>query len=130
MAYARCACVCVCVCGGTSMCVYLCRVCMCVCACVVCACVCVCVCVIQSWHPYNNSLLSLYHRRTSCMIVCGKRSTSCPCSRWTCPFMVCFHVSLQPCLHSYCSGCYSLWMVKSNLCPMVSEGRREERWDQ
>lgn len=27
-------------------------------------------------------------------------------------------VCLQPCLHSYCSGCYSLWMVKSNLCPM------------
>lgn len=27
-------------------------------------------------------------------------------------------VCLQPCLHSYCSGCYSRWMVKSDLCPL------------
>ena len=26
-------------------------------------------------------------------------------------------ISLQPCLHSFCSGCYSDWMDKSNECP-------------
>lgn len=26
-------------------------------------------------------------------------------------------ISLQPCMHSFCSGCYSLWMKKSNECP-------------
>ncbi|XP_005106562.1 E3 ubiquitin-protein ligase CHFR [Aplysia californica] len=30
-----------------------------------------------------------------------------------------FHdcISLQPCMHSYCSGCYSEWMERSNECP-------------
>jgi E3 ubiquitin-protein ligase CHFR len=27
-------------------------------------------------------------------------------------------ISLQPCLHSYCSGCYSEWMEKSDECPI------------
>ena len=27
-------------------------------------------------------------------------------------------ISLQPCLHSYCSGCYSEWMSKSLECPV------------
>lgn len=26
-------------------------------------------------------------------------------------------ISLQPCMHSYCAGCYSDWMKKSNECP-------------
>lgn len=26
-------------------------------------------------------------------------------------------ISLQPCMHSYCSGCYSEWMERSNECP-------------
>jgi E3 ubiquitin-protein ligase CHFR len=26
--------------------------------------------------------------------------------------------SLQPCLHSYCAGCYSEWMPKSDECPV------------
>ncbi|XP_076107813.1 E3 ubiquitin-protein ligase CHFR-like [Mytilus galloprovincialis] len=26
-------------------------------------------------------------------------------------------ISLQPCMHSYCAGCYSDWMQKSNECP-------------
>ena len=28
--------------------------------------------------------------------------------------------SLQPCMHSYCAGCYSDWMAVSNKCPAVS----------
>ena len=31
----------------------------------------------------------------------------------------CTH-SLQPCMHSYCAGCYSDWMIHSNTCPCVS----------
>ncbi|CAF0893592.1 unnamed protein product [Brachionus calyciflorus] len=27
-------------------------------------------------------------------------------------------ISLQPCFHSYCSGCYTEWMVKSKECPI------------
>lgn len=27
-------------------------------------------------------------------------------------------VSLQPCLHSFCSGCFSEWMEESDLCPI------------
>ncbi|CAH1232422.1 CHFR [Branchiostoma lanceolatum] len=26
-------------------------------------------------------------------------------------------ISLQPCMHSFCAGCYSQWMDMSNLCP-------------
>ncbi|XP_041347959.1 E3 ubiquitin-protein ligase CHFR-like isoform X2 [Gigantopelta aegis] len=26
-------------------------------------------------------------------------------------------ISLQPCMHSFCAGCYSDWMAKSNQCP-------------
>jgi len=31
-----------------------------------------------------------------------------------------FHeaVSVQPCLHSFCAGCYSEWMDQSNECPI------------
>ena len=25
---------------------------------------------------------------------------------------------MQPCLHSYCAGCYSEWMEKSDECPI------------
>ena len=32
--------------------------------------------------------------------------------------IILFEKSLQPCLHSYCSGCYSDWMEKSELCPI------------
>ena len=28
--------------------------------------------------------------------------------------------SLQPCMHSFCSGCYSDWMERSRECPSVS----------
>ena len=28
-------------------------------------------------------------------------------------------ISLQPCMHSYCAGCYSGWMDTSNTCPAV-----------
>ena len=27
--------------------------------------------------------------------------------------------SLQPCMHSFCAGCYSDWMERSNECPSV-----------
>lgn len=27
-------------------------------------------------------------------------------------------ISLQPCLHSFCAGCYSEWMNKSDDCPI------------
>lgn len=27
-------------------------------------------------------------------------------------------LSLQPCLHTYCGGCYSEWMEKSKECPV------------
>ena len=31
--------------------------------------------------------------------------------------------SLQPCMHAYCSGCYSDWMSLSEQCPSVSAPR-------
>jgi E3 ubiquitin-protein ligase CHFR len=34
-------------------------------------------------------------------------------------------VSLQPCLHTYCAGCYSEWMTKSKECPICK--RKVER---
>ena len=27
-------------------------------------------------------------------------------------------VTLQPCLHSFCNGCYSDWMDESDICPI------------
>ena len=30
-------------------------------------------------------------------------------------------ISLQPCLHTYCAGCYSEWMAKSNQCPICKK---------
>ncbi|XP_063448138.1 E3 ubiquitin-protein ligase CHFR-like [Mytilus trossulus] len=34
-----------------------------------------------------------------------------------CQEIMYYCISLQPCMHSYCAGCYSDWMQKSNECP-------------